>query len=494
MSTQLIAKVKKLGYSFQIFLEKNMENQKIEIEKCFETQREHKFKMRNTDHHYRITKLKKIKKLILDNKNEINAALAADFNKPAIETDLTEIMPVISMINLLEKELHSWMKPRKIKAPLLFKGTKSYVKPESKGNCLVISPWNYPFQLNAYPVLTAFAAGNTCMVKPSEFTPHTNAIIAKLFGEVFEKKEIAFFEGEIETSNTLLDLPFDHIFFTGSTQVGSIVMEKAAKNLSSVGLELGGKSPCVIDSSTNLEEASRKVMWGKFVNSGQTCVAPDYVLIEKEKEQEFINECVKRIKEFFPNEDFETSKDFNYIITQRHADRLHALVEDATAKGAKLHYGGTLKERVMHPTIISDVNRDMKIMQEEIFGPLLPIVGVENRSEIVEYINKFDNALATYVFTDDESFANEIINYTSSGGVTVNDVLVAVGHPHLPFGGAGKSGIGRYHAEYGFEEFSILKPVLKRNMDLGATYFYPPYDENKSNLVKTLLDKVTGFF
>tara|TARA_B100001971_G_scaffold152968_1_gene142173 strand:+ start:1737 stop:3152 length:1416 start_codon:yes stop_codon:yes gene_type:complete len=471
-----------------------MNNQKELIQKCFEAQKEHKFKMRNTDYHYRITKLKKIKKLILEHKSEINVALAADFNKPAIETDLTEIMPVISMINLMEKELSSWMKARKVKAPLLFKGTKSTVKPEGKGNCLIISPWNYPFQLNAYPVLTAFAAGNTCMVKPSEFTPETNAIIKKLFGEVFQEKEVAFFEGEVETSNLLLDLPFDHIFFTGSTQVGSIVMEKAAKNLSSVALELGGKSPCVIDKNTNLEETSRKVIWGKFVNSGQTCVAPDYVLIHEEQKEEFIQECIQRIKEFFPKEDFDKSDDFSYIITQRHADRLFHLVEDAKSKGAKVHYGGELKDRVMYPTLLSELNRDMKIMQEEIFGPLLPIVGLNNLEEMVDYINKFDNALATYVFSSDENFANTIIDQTASGGVTVNDVLVAVGHPLLPFGGAGKSGIGRYHAEYGFEEFSILKPVLRRTMDLGATYFYPPYDESKTKLVKTLLDKVTGFF
>lgn len=471
-----------------------MESEKNEILKCFEEQKAFKYKLRNTDHHYRLTKLRKIKSLILENKHEINSALAADFNKPAIETDLTEIMPVISMINVLEKELQGWMKPKKIKAPLLFKGTKSYVQAESKGNCLVISPWNYPFQLNAYPVLTAFAAGNTCMVKPSEFTPNTNAIIKQLFSKVFETKEIAFFEGEIETSNILLDLPFNHIFFTGSTGVGSIVMEKAAKHLASVGLELGGKSPCVIDQNTNLEETSRKIMWGKFVNSGQTCVAPDYILMYKHQEEEFIDECKKRIKEFFPNEDFETSKDFNHIITQRHADRLFNLVEDAKAKGAKVHYGGKLEGRVMYPTIISDVNRDMSLMQDEIFGPLLPIKSFETQDEMLSFINEYDNALATYVFTDNENFAQDFIANTSSGGVTVNDVLVAVGHPHLPFGGAGKSGIGRYHGEYGFEEFSNLKSVMKRNMDLGATYFYPPYDEKKSNLVKTLLDKVTSFF
>lgn len=471
-----------------------MENQKNEILKCFEEQKSFKYKLRNTDYYYRITKLKKIKNLILENKSEINAALAADFNKPAIETDLTEIMPVISMINLLEKELKSWMKPRKIKAPLLFKGTNSYVLPESKGNCLVISPWNYPFQLNAYPVLTAFAAGNTCMVKPSEFTPHTNAIVKQLFSQVFETKEVAFFEGEIETSNTLLDLPFNHIFFTGSTGVGSIVMEKAAKHLASVALELGGKSPCIIDQNTNLEETSRKVMWGKFVNSGQTCVAPDYVLIYKHQEEAFVKECIARIKEFYPNEDFDTSKDFNHIITQRHADRLFNLVEDAKSKGATVHYGGELNGRIMRPTLLTGVNKDMGLMQDEIFGPLLPIVSVESKEEMVEFVNSYDNALATYVFSDNENFSKEFISNTTSGGVTVNDVLVAVGHPLLPFGGAGKSGIGRYHGEYGFDEFSNLKSIMKRNMDLGATYFYPPYDEKKSNLVKTLLDKVTSFF
>jgi aldehyde dehydrogenase (NAD+) len=467
---------------------------KEEILKCFESQREFKFKLRNTDVHYRIHKLKKVKNLILDKKLEINSALQQDFNKPGIETDLTEIMPVISMINLLEKELASWMKPKKVKAPLLFKGTKSYVKPESKGNCLIISPWNYPFQLNAYPVLTAFAAGNTCMVKPSEFTPHTNKIIKDIFSEVFDEREISFFEGEIEVSNNLLDLPFDHIFFTGSTKVGSIVAEKAAKNLASVALELGGKSPCIVDVNCNISEAAKKIMWGKFVNSGQTCVAPDYVVTYKECEEEFTQNCQKVIKEFFPNEDFETSEDYSHIITERHAERLMGLVEDAKAKGASVHYGGELTGRIMKPTLLTGVNNDMQIMQEEIFGPLLPIVSFETKEDMINYINSFDNALATYVFSDNDRFADDFIENTSSGGVTVNDVLVAVGHPLLPFGGAGKSGIGRYHAHYGFEEFSILKPVLKRNMDLGATYFYPPYDDKKKGLVKTLLDKATRLF
>jgi len=475
-------------------MEDNNKSTKDEILKCFEKQKEFKYQLRNTDSSYRLNKLKKFKQLVLDKKVEINSALCADFNKPSIETDLTEIMPIISMINLLEKELAKWMKPQKIKAPLLFKGTKSYVQPVSKGNCLVISPWNYPFHLNCYPILTGFAAGNTCMVKPSEYTPNTNKIVAQIFAEVFDEKEVSFFEGEVEVSNILLDLPFDHIFFTGSTAVGSIVMEKASKHLASVALELGGKSPCVVDVNTNIEEASKKIIWGKFINGGQTCVAPDYIVTYKECEEELINECKKRILEFFPKEDFETSEDYNHIITQRHADRLLGLVDNAKELGAKIHYGGELKGRVMYPTLLSDVNKDMKIMQDEIFGPLLPIVSFETKEEMLNYINDFDNALATYVFSDNDRFCADFINNTSSGGVTVNDVLVAVGHPLLPFGGAGKSGIGRYHGYYGFEEFSILKPVMQRNMDLGTSYFYPPYDEKKKGLVKTLLDKATGFF
>lgn len=473
-----------------------MDQQLLEqITQAFELQKSFKMQMKNSSCEYRLTKLRKFKKLLLEKKDEINLALSQDFHKPQVETELTEVMPVISMINLLEKELASWMKDKKVKTPLLFKGAKCWVRHEGKGNCLIIAPWNYPFQLNVYPVLTAFAAGNTSIVKPSEFTPNTNRIIGLLFDEVFSKHEVQMFEGEVEVSTELLKLPFDHIFFTGSTAVGKIVMEAASKHLASVALELGGKSPVVIDKDIDFSNAAKKIVWGKLVNGGQTCVAPDYALIHQDNQEEFIKEAISHIESFYGT-DWKNEKDYNHIITPRHAERLKFLVDDAVSKGATLEYGGELFEgtNILSPTILSNVNRDMKIMQEEIFGPVLPIVALENLNEIIDYINDFDNALAMYIFSDDQTTTARLMNETINGGVTVNDTLLSVGHPLLPFGGAGKSGIGKYHGKYGFDEFTNHRSVLKREMDLGASYFYPPYNEKKENIVSNLLKKFSSIF
>ena len=463
------------------------------ITTAFGLQKSYKTQMRNSSCEYRLNKLKKFKTLLLDRKDEVNQALAADFHKPQVETELTEILPVISMINLLEKELASWMKDKKIKTPLLFKGAKSWVRHEGKGNCLIIAPWNYPFQLNVYPVLTAFAAGNTCIVKPSEFTPNTNKIISLLFEEIFSVQEVQMFEGEVDVCTELLKLPFDHIFFTGSTNVGKVVMEAASKHLASVALELGGKSPVVIDRHIDLDNASKKILWGKLVNSGQTCVAPDYVLIHKDEQNKFIEHTISHLKEFY-GEDWKTQKDYNHIITKRHAERLNFLIQDAVEKGAEIKIGGEYfeDENIITPTILINVNKDMKIMQEEIFGPILPIIGMDSNADMINYINEFDNALAMYIFSDNRSNINQFMKQTANGGVTINDTLISVGHPLLPFGGAGKSGIGQYHGKYGFEEFSNHRSVIKRDFDLGASYFYPPYTEKKENIVSNLLKKFSS--
>lgn len=465
------------------------------IATAFSLQKSYKTQMKNTSCDYRLNKLKKFKKLLLERKDEVNEALFKDFHKPQVETELTEIMPVISMINLLEKELASWMKDKKIKTPLLFKGAKSWVRHEGKGNCLIIAPWNYPFQLNVYPVLTAFAAGNTCIVKPSEFTPNTNKVIGLLFEEVFSSQEVQMFEGEVEISTELLKLPFDHIFFTGSTSVGKVVMEAASKHLASVALELGGKSPVVVDKNIDLNNAAKKIIWGKLVNSGQTCVAPDYVLVHKDDEEELIRNIQSHIKEFYSG-DWKNEKDYNHIISKRHADRLNTLVQDAVNKGAEVKIGGEYfeGENILSPTVITNLNSDMQIMQEEIFGPVLPVISLESTDEMINFINKYDNALAMYIFSDSQSNINKFMELTANGGVTINDTLISVGHPILPFGGAGKSGIGSYHGKYGFDEFSNHRSVMRRDFDLGASYFYPPYTDKKEGIVSNLLKKFSSIF
>jgi aldehyde dehydrogenase (NAD+) len=472
----------------------NLNTQEIDLK--IEKQRNHKIAAKNTTAKYRLDKLKKLKKKILDYKLDIDAAVAQDFGKPQIEVDLTEVMPVVSMINLMEKELAIWMKDQKIKAPLLFKGTKSVVRYEGKGNCLVISPWNYPFQLTLYPVITSFAAGNTTLLKPSEFTPATNAICKKLIEEVFDDNEVAIVDGAIEETTYLLDQEWDHIFFTGSTNVGKIVMNAASKYLASVSLELGGKSPALVDEKVNLDAALDKLVWGKLVNSGQTCVAPDYILCFEDQADNIINGLIHKIKQFYPGEHWADSKDYSKIITSRHAQRLKDLIDEAVKDGAQVRYGGEAdaESRVVAPTILSGVTPQMRVMQEEIFGPVLPVVTFKSKQEMIEFVNSIDNALSMYVFSSDKTFIDDVIKETFNGGVTVNDTLIHVGHPLLPFGGAGKSGIGKYHGEYGFEEFSNLRPVVKRDLDLGATYFYPPYDDKKANVVTSLLKKFSQIF
>lgn len=465
------------------------------ISTAFGLQKNFKRHMKNTTARYRLEKLTKMKKLILEKKDEISLALSQDFHKPKVESELTEIMPVVSMINLLEKELPSWMSDEKVKTPLLFKGTKSWVRKEGKGNCLIISPWNYPFQLAMYPLLTSFAAGNTSILKPSEFTPHTNKIITLLCEQIFSDQEVQVIEGAVEVSTELLNLPFDHIFFTGSTNVGKVVMQAASKNLASVGLELGGKSPVIVDRHINFEEAGKKIAWAKLVNGGQTCVAPDYMLVHKDDEVSITDAMIKSIQSFYGN-NWATEKDYNHIITSRHAERLNFLIQDAVEKGAEVKFGGEYiaESDVISPTILTGVNNDMKIMQEEIFGPVLPIVTVNSHQETLDYINNHDNALAMYIFSNNSDNIEFFMSETFNGGVTINDALLAFGHPKLPFGGAGKSGIGKYHGKYGFDEFSNHRPVMKRSIDLGAAYFYPPYTESKEGIVSNLLKKFSGIF
>jgi len=461
----------------------------------FDLHKKHKVLMKNTSAEYRLSKIRKFKKLMLAKKEEISLALSQDFHKPKIESELTEILPVLSMINLLEKKLSGWMKEKKIPTPLLFKGAKSSIRYEGKGNVLVIAPWNYPFQLTVYPILTSFASGNTTIVKPSEYTGHVNKVIMNLFEEVFSTQEVQFFEGESDISTELLKLPFDHIFFTGSTNVGKVIMEAAAKNLASVSLELGGKSPAILDKTADIVSSTKKIAWGKLVNGGQTCVAPDYLLVHKSEQNIVLDELINHIESFYGVSGSDTKwdevKDLAHIITERHAERLNTLVEDAVAKGAEIKFGGKYYagKRVLSPTILTNVTKEMRVMQEEIFGPILPVIGKENLEEMVNYINDFDNSLALYAFSNNQINIDYILDHTASGGVTVNDVLINLGHPSLPFGGAGKSGLGNYHGHYGFEEFSNLRPVMKRSLDLGTSYFYPPYTSKKESIVSSLLKK-----
>lgn len=464
-----------------------------QIDHIFTLQKNYKFKAKKTSAKYRIEKLEKAKEVIIKLQPKIEQAMVKDFGKAPLESDLTEILPLLTMIDLYKKKLKAWMKPKKVSSSLLFLGTKNYVSYEAKGNCLVISPWNYPFQLSLYPVLTAFSAGNTVILKPSEYTPETNKVVEEIIIKVFLPEEVSVVHGAVEASNLLLEKAFDHIFFTGSTPVGKIIMEKASKHLASVSLELGGKSPVVIDKSFSLKEAARNIAWGKLVNAGQTCVAPDYIMLPKGEKDKFAKYYEQALKHMY-GKNISGSNDFCRIITKRHLERQEELIADALSKGAKLDLGEKDSEHgKLSPCLISGVDKNMKLMQEEIFGPILPIIEYDDIDEALDYINEYDNALALYVFSHDKNNIETIRKKTNSGGLSINETLLHVGHANLPFGGAGKSGLGKYHGHFGFEEMSNLRSVLHRKFSSGTQYFYPPYKQNKKSRIDKVIRYLTRF-
>jgi aldehyde dehydrogenase (NAD+) len=465
----------------------------VQINQLFSLQKNYHSILKNTDSAYRISKLQAFKKVILENQVEIENALIEDFGKSRVETNLTEILPVISMINNYSKNLKKWMKRKYIYSGPLFFGTKSSVSFQAKGNCLVISPWNYPFQLAIYPLLTAFSAGNSVILKPSEFTPATNKIIIKIIKLVFKTEEVSVIEGAVDASNLLLEKPFNHIFFTGSTPVGKIIMEKASKHLASVALELGGKSPVILDDEYSIEKAAMNIAWGKHVNSGQTCVAPDYVFVPANNRVEFVERYIESIEQMY-GQNFETNPDYCKIISSKHAERLKKMINEAIEKGATLEYGGELYPNgKLQPTLLTSVTDDMSIMKEEIFGPVLPIFDYNNLDDVISYINRNDNPLALYVYSNSKDTQNKFLEQTNSGGINFNESLLHVGNPKLPFGGAGKSGIGRYHDHYGFEEMSNIRSVMHRKFNSGLSFFYPPYTSLKKRVVDQVLKRFSFF-
>ncbi|MDN3586579.1 aldehyde dehydrogenase family protein [Pedobacter aquatilis] len=457
------------------------------IKSVFDLQQQHKFDLRKTDAKTRISKLKILKQAIENSEEEIYVALENDLRKSRFETAVTELFFTYAEIDHAIKKLANWMKPKSVGKTMsnLFAGNKIYYEP--KGVCLIIAPWNYPFQLVMSPLISAIAAGNCVMIKPSELSSSTASVIHKIVSTTFDEKEIACFEGDVEVSTALLKRPFDHIFFTGSTAIGKVVMEAAAKNLTSVTLELGGKSPAIIDSSADLKKAAEKIAWGKLVNAGQTCIAPDYALIDEKLEAEFVNHFKTAVQKMFFNNGKINEQVFGKIINKKQFDRLSNLIKSAVNDGAKLEFGGetNAKNLTIHPTLLTSVNGENSIMQEEIFGPILPIVKYKNLQKAIDFVNSKDKPLALYIFSENSANKEKIINETSSGGTCVNDVLVHISNPNLPFGGVNSSGMGSSHGIFGFKNFSHERAVVFQSK-LGVTKMvYPPYDE-KMGLLKWL--------
>jgi len=462
------------------------------LNKIFDQQKENSLQLRSEPIKQRLIKLKKLQSWIENNRDSIQHAVHSDFKKPKTEVDITEIFPLISELKHTISHLREWTKPKKIDAPLSYLGTTSQVQYEPKGVCLVISPWNYPFSLGVGPLVSALAAGNTVMMKPSEMTPNTSQLIDTMIGELFEEKDVAVFQGGIEVSQALLKKPFDHIFFTGSPTVGKIIMSSAAEHLSSVTLELGGKSPTIIDKTANISDTAEKIAWGKFLNCGQTCVAPDYILIEESIKDKFIETLKAYIQKQYDSnlEGFDKSTDYTRIVNNKHFKRISHLIEDSLESGATLEMGGTLQSdgNFIPPTILSNVSSDSKVMEEEIFGPVLPIITYTEIDEAIAMINSKPKPLALYFFGRNKSVRKKVLSNTSSGGACINDCVLQFSHTNLPFGGVNNSGIGKSHGKYGFQSFSNEKGVLKQRVGVtGIKSLYPPYNRKVKMVIKAML-------
>lgn len=444
----------------------------------FKNQQAHHFALRQTNAAERIEQLRKLKAAIAENEDDIFLALYKDLAKNRFEAAVTEVFFIYGEIDFAIKNLSSWMAPKRMGKTLSNPLAKNRIYYEPKGICLIIAPWNYPFQLVMSPLISAIAAGNCVMLKPSELSPATSKIISKIILNTFEEEQIACIEGNAEIAKQLLELPFDHIFFTGSTEIGKVVMSAAAKNLTSVTLELGGKSPTIIDKDVNLAKAAQKIAWGKLVNAGQTCIAPDYILIHQNLVDEFVGLFKRFASEmYFKAKEEIDPKVYGKIINKRHFDRLENLVSDAMEKGARINWGGKSDEKMqrIYPVILTQVPLEAQVMNEEIFGPILPIIPYHNLSEAIDFVNRKTKPLALYIFSKNDKNIKKIIKSTTAGGTCVNDVLVHIANPKLPFGGVNHSGTGSSHGFFGFKNFSHERTVVaQRSLDFNRLV-YPPY-------------------
>ena len=431
---------------------------------------------------WREAQLRALLRMIRENEDAILEALREDLGKCHFEGFIGETGFVASDIKYTLKHLRKWLAPKKVKAPLPVLPAKARVHSEPLGVVLIIAPWNYPFQLAITPLAGAIAAGNAAVVKPSEVAPATSSIIARLVPKYLDRDAVSVIEGGVAETTTLLSQKFDHIFYTGNGSVGRIVMKAAAEHLTPVTLELGGKSPCIVDEDVDLEVAARRIVWGKFFNAGQTCVAPDYVLVHERIEPRFLDKLREMVREFY-GDDPKQSADYARIVNERHHARLTKLLDS----GEPVTGGqADVADKYIAPTVLKNVEPDSAIMQDEIFGPLLPVLKVKNVDEAIDFVNGRDKPLALYVFTNDKDRARRVIDRTSSGGACINDCVSHLAAPELPFGGVGPSGMGAYHGKATFDTFSHKKSVLDKATKLDAPLRYPPYVEQKLKWVKRL--------
>jgi len=459
------------------------------LEQTFTTQKNNQQHIANSSYKDRIKKLQTLKfALEKTYRTQICDALLLDFKKPIAETELTEIYPVLSEIKFAIKNLKKWTKKQKVTTPFSLLGSSSWIHYEPKGVCLLISPWNFPLNLTFGPLVSAIAAGNTVIIKPSELSPATSAIMHEIVTAIFNEDEIALITGDATISQELLKLPFNHIFFTGSPAVGKIIMRAAAENLTSVTLELGGKSPVIIDETANIKKAAKRIAWGKFINNGQVCVAPDYILISKKIEQQFLFALKKQIDKFYGEESKESSS-YCRIVNKKHFVRLSDHIDDAKNKNATIAYGGVINARdnFISPTIITNLPSNASLLEDEIFGPILPITTYENIEKTIDYVNSKSKPLALYIFSSNKKNINFIIQNTRAGSTCINHVVLQYSNHNLPFGGSNTSGIGKAHGFYGFQEFSNMRSILQQHTVSAIDFLCPPYTKEKMKLIYTTI-------
>ncbi|MEK4425790.1 aldehyde dehydrogenase family protein [Solibacillus sp. FSL K6-1523] len=431
---------------------------KTKLQEVFQLQKQQQHVVKMTSAEERIEKLQKLKVEIIAQAPSIMEALQQDLGKPAFEAASSEMLSVISEIDYFTANLKQWMEPHVV--PARNEGAQTKIISEPKGQCLIYSAWNFPFMLLFLPLVPAIGAGNVCILKPSELAPATSAISAKIITKVFDESEVAILEGGVDVATLLLEQPFNHIFFTGSTHVGREIMQAAGKHLASVTLELGGKCPVIIDENVDLEKIVPRILSGKYTNAGQVCLAPDHVYVKEEQSQEFVRLVGEYIqRSYFENGELVKS-DFSKIVNERNLNRLEGLLQDAVAKGATVHVGGEIEDGRMYPTVLTDVSVDAQIMEEEIFGPILPVLTYTSLDDVIDQVNARPKPLALYIFSEDQNMADLVLAKTSSGGAAVNDVIRHMLEPNLPFGGVNESGIGSYTGIFGFKEFSHERGVL----------------------------------
>jgi len=429
---------------------------------------------------WRLHQLAEIDRMLREHETDIAEALQADLGKCRFEAVMTEVSFVQAEAKYARKHLSGWMRPKRVRTPIMAQPGRSSIQPEPKGVVLIIAPWNYPMSMIMAPLVGAVAAGNCAILKPSEITQHTSSMLARLIPRYLDPEAFTVVEGGVPETTELLEQHFDHILYTGNERVARVVMTAAAKHLTPVTLELGGKSPCLVDKSADIEVAASRIAWGKFINAGQTCVAPDHVLVHREVATKFTEALAAKIREFY-GQDAAQSPDYCRIASTRHTERFVKLLA-----GQKIHTGGRVDvaARYVEPTIVLDPPADSELMQEEIFGPVLPIITVEEMHEAVKFVADRPKPLALYLFSKSKALEHVVLSRLSAGSVCINDAVIFMVSPELPFGGIGNSGMGRYTGWYGFETFSHMKPVMKRSNRFDAPMRYPPYSEKKAKLMK----------